>query len=56
MATNIVCSDTYIDAFSRLDKKVPTPKPLANISFGLFSRIFYFLAGIIAGIIIMNFI
>ena len=22
MATNIVCSDTYIDAFSRLDKKV----------------------------------
>lgn len=34
----------------------PTPKPLANISFGLFSRIFYFLAGIIAGIIIMNFI
>ena len=22
MATNIVCSDTYIDAFSRLDKKI----------------------------------
>lgn len=22
MATNIVCSDTYIDAFSKLDKKV----------------------------------
>lgn len=22
MATNIVCSDTYIDAFSKLDKKI----------------------------------
>lgn len=34
----------------------PAPKPHANISFGLLSRFLYFSAGVIAGIIIMQFI